>query len=532
MSTRESTDHQQDDLESISNLSHTTGSTLQPLPLDPNKAVKILEGFPDTLDKRALYDFSGLLDSVPPVAEHFEIVEKIGEGTFSSVYLAHIKGFPEQHYALKHLVPTSSPSRIENEIKCLQLLQGKENVVSLLTMLRHYDQVVLVMPYFMHDKFTDYLPSMTVVEARDYMSALFSALANVHSHHIIHRDIKPSNFLYNRERKKFQLVDFGLAQFEIGWEEQSFSQKLKQRNNLSRAERKERPLSNGTTLVPPHTYQRQLQHKMAAKSHKHIAPETAKAPVLQTRGDECALLHGQSEVCDHCMERANQVAPRAGTPGFRAPEVLFKCPKQTTAVDIWSAGVILLCLLSGKYPFFKAHDDLTALAQLIGLLGSKRCAEAAEACGKELSTSPEIPPCNMRTLCQSLRASLVNKDLCDTRPASSIDTRPPVVAPVLSDDNHMTCSKRLKLGVDDTPTKVNSYAPIVTQKCLMVDGHNCHGSSTAYPVQDGRSIAVTSWGEVPQSMYDLLHRCLDLDPSTRITASEALKHPFITDKLG
>ncbi len=28
--------------------------------------------------------------------------------------------------------------------------------------------------------------------------------------------------------------------------------------------------------------------------------------------------------------RVNQVAPRAGTPGFRSPEVLMKCPDQTT----------------------------------------------------------------------------------------------------------------------------------------------------------------------------------------------------------
>lgn len=38
MSTRESTDHQQDDAESISNLSHTTGSTLQLVALEPTKA--------------------------------------------------------------------------------------------------------------------------------------------------------------------------------------------------------------------------------------------------------------------------------------------------------------------------------------------------------------------------------------------------------------------------------------------------------------------------------------------------------------
>jgi cell division control protein 7 len=36
--------------------------------------------------------------------------------------------------------------------------------------------------------------------------------------------------------------------------------------------------------------------------------------------------------------------------------------------------------------------------------------------------------------------------------------------------------------------------------------------------------------KVPDSAYDLLERCLDLDPHKRITASQALKHSFFTLK--
>jgi len=45
-------------------------------------------------------------------------------GTFSSVYLATVKNGvrpqQRQQYALKHLIPTSHPSRIENELRCLR----------------------------------------------------------------------------------------------------------------------------------------------------------------------------------------------------------------------------------------------------------------------------------------------------------------------------------------------------------------------------------------------------------------------------
>lgn len=57
---------------------------------------------------------------MPRVKEEFEVLSKIGEGTFSSVYLAGLKGRVEVQFALKHLVPTSASSRIENELKCLQ----------------------------------------------------------------------------------------------------------------------------------------------------------------------------------------------------------------------------------------------------------------------------------------------------------------------------------------------------------------------------------------------------------------------------
>ena len=41
-------------------------------------------------------------------------------GTFSSVYLATWKKDSEVEVAIKHLVPTSSSTRVENEIYCLE----------------------------------------------------------------------------------------------------------------------------------------------------------------------------------------------------------------------------------------------------------------------------------------------------------------------------------------------------------------------------------------------------------------------------
>ena len=74
-------------------------------------------------------------------------------------------------------------------------------------------------------------------------------------------------------------------------------------------------------------------------------------------------------------------ASRAGTRGFRAPEVLFKFPDQTPSIDIWSIGIIFLTILTRQYPFFNSPDDLEAFLEIISLFGTKKISEAAKIYG-------------------------------------------------------------------------------------------------------------------------------------------------------
>lgn len=54
------------------------------------------------------------------------------------------------------------------------------------------------------------------------------------------------------------------------------------------------------------------------------------------------------------------------------------------AIDMWSAGIVFLSLLSGRYPFYKASDDLTALAQIMTIRGSRETMQAAKVFGMQL----------------------------------------------------------------------------------------------------------------------------------------------------
>merc|ERR1719270_2933079 len=98
--------------------------------------------------------------------------------------------------------------------ECMKAAGGHHNVIQLLGMWRVGGDVIMAMPHINHCKFIDLVASISLEEVKFYIANLLSALAHIHKLGIIHRDIKPSNFLYDRENKKFALVDFGLAQWE------------------------------------------------------------------------------------------------------------------------------------------------------------------------------------------------------------------------------------------------------------------------------------------------------------------------------
>ena len=97
-----------------------------------------------------------------------------------------------RYVALKKIYVTSSPLRIQNELELLHQLRGSRSVCPLITAFRHQDQVVAVLPFFLHTDFRIQYRTFLVRDMRHYFRSLFIALAFVHRHGILHRDIKPT----------------------------------------------------------------------------------------------------------------------------------------------------------------------------------------------------------------------------------------------------------------------------------------------------------------------------------------------------
>lgn len=233
-----------------------------------------------------------------------------------------------RYVAIKKIYVTSSPSRILNELDLLYDLRGCNSVCPLITAFRSTDQVVAVLPYFKHTDFREYFRNMTVPDMQIYFRSLFTALAAVHAKGIIHRDIKPTNFLYEPSKQRGVLVDFGLAERE-GWESRPCL------CNKSASHRRERIQGSVAAITGPST--------------------------------------GYPKNDSRPSRRAN----RAGTRGFRAPEVLLKCTDQQSKLDIWSAGVILLTILSRRFPFFNSADDVEAMIEIATIFGVRRMKQCA-----------------------------------------------------------------------------------------------------------------------------------------------------------
>jgi cell division control protein 7 len=289
--------------------------------------------------------------SAPTSAADFEVLETIGTGSFSHVvHAVHRRtGTP---VALKRIFWTNSPDRIVKEIKWLRSLDHP-NIVRLLAIFREADQATLVLNYVAHVPFRSLLPQLRGDALRRYMRGLLSALAHIHARRIIHRDVKPSNYLFDPATQSGCLIDFGLCEEDL-----------------------------------------------------YIEPQ--QQPDARAGDDAPDLQHPE-----RCQNRPRMLANRAGTRGFRAPEVLFLTWNQSAKIDVWGAGVILLSVLSHRYPFFKSPDDLTALVELSVVVGTARLRDAAWECGRRVRFPSECPGMDLRELCERANPYIAELGVAD-----------------------------------------------------------------------------------------------------------------------
>ncbi|KAI9266951.1 kinase-like domain-containing protein [Sporodiniella umbellata] len=199
---------------------------------------------------------------------------------------------------------------------------------------------------------------MSLLDLKHYISEMLIGLKCAHDRGIVHRDVKPGNFLYNRKTKMGYLGDFGLAQ-------------------------------RSTHL----------------EIHKPGQPITATDPIYTQPQD------GPAGYFIHDRRKYISV-DRSGTRSFRAPEIYLNSIRQTTAMDIWAVGVILISFLSNLYPYFDPEDSAAGIVELMTTFGVKQVHDFATFYGRNIKTNiPDMPedPIDMDGLCKQFNGETVKK---------------------------------------------------------------------------------------------------------------------------
>ncbi|CEP08861.1 hypothetical protein [Parasitella parasitica] len=311
------------------------------------------------MKKKSDAEIKTILENFPQLAQHYKLVERAGSGTFSRVYKAKnlLEDQADVNYvAIKLIFDISRPARVANEIRCLAALRSSPGVTPLINAFRHESLTFVVLPYIQFDHFDDFYRDMSADDVRSYISQLLIGLKSAHTKGLMHRDVKPGNFLYNFKTKQGYLADFGLATMS------------------------------------------------SVKNVNQTSTKSVNNSQYTQKGNQIGYYANDS--------RSPLQADRSGTKGFRAPEVLLRYRYQTSAIDIWAVGVILLTILTARYPIFEPEDDADGILELAHVFGMKKLKEFTEYYGRTIhSNIPTIPedPIDLVSFCREINRDRIDK---------------------------------------------------------------------------------------------------------------------------
>ncbi|XP_021765791.1 serine/threonine-protein kinase RIM15-like [Chenopodium quinoa] len=480
-----------------------------------------------------------------PAFKPYTVEAEEGSGGYGTVYRAR-RNSDGSVFAIKCPHENAHKHHLKNELRMLERFGGKNYVIKYECSLKSDSSDCFVLEHVEHDRPEVLRKEINIFQLQLYGYCMFKALVSLHKQGVFHRDIKPGNFLFSRKTLKGYLIDFNLAKdlnqkhgnieksqpcnvadnqqfpsahfnstspnkrkkilggksselFKAGAESganRSLETKALKKKDLGKfkgfedigrctsltsqgaegsgitstrdmtstrapsAERQRKPqplFSKGRKeLISLAQKAMQGPNLGAAKAPASNRKRVAASPGITDRKfihPTPAPIHssgiaipGAGSLKNRGEVKPVKDGPSAGTKGFRAPEVLLRSAHQGPKVDVWSAGVTLLYLISGRMPF---NGDLEQnMKDIVNMKGNEELWEVAKLHNREASFPAE---------------------LLDIRYLQSITIK----------DWFMTNTKR--------------------QDLLKV---------------------------IPDSLFDLLDKCLTVNPRLRITADEALNHEF------
>ncbi|XP_031670058.1 serine/threonine-protein kinase ULK3 isoform X11 [Oncorhynchus kisutch] len=161
----------------------------------------------------------------PPKLANFILTERLGSGTYATVYKAYRKGDNREVVAVKVVgKKTLNKVSMENLLTEIEILKTVRHphIVQLKDFQWDSENIYLILEWCSGGDLSRFIHSRRLLPervARLFLQQIACALQFLHNHNISHLDLKPQNILLNGSVLK--LADFGFASYMSPWDEQS-----------------------------------------------------------------------------------------------------------------------------------------------------------------------------------------------------------------------------------------------------------------------------------------------------------------------
>ncbi|XP_043536304.1 serine/threonine-protein kinase ULK3 isoform X3 [Chiloscyllium plagiosum] len=162
----------------------------------------------------------------PPKLEEFILTEKLGSGTYATVYKAYRKVNSREVVAIKCVSKKSlNKASVENLLTEIEILKTVRHphIVQLKDFQWDSENIYLIMEFCAGGDLSHFIRTRRALPegvARRFLQQLASALQYLHERNISHLDLKPQNILVSsRSTPHLKLADFGFAQHMSPWDE-------------------------------------------------------------------------------------------------------------------------------------------------------------------------------------------------------------------------------------------------------------------------------------------------------------------------
>uniref|UniRef100_A0A8C7FU02 Serine/threonine-protein kinase ULK3 n=1 Tax=Oncorhynchus kisutch TaxID=8019 RepID=A0A8C7FU02_ONCKI len=161
----------------------------------------------------------------PPKLADFILTERLGSGTYATVYKAYRKGDNREVVAVKVVgKKTLNKVSMENLLTEIEILKTVRHphIVQLNDFQWDSENIYLILEWCSGGDLSRFIHSRRLLPervARLFLQQIACALQYLHNHNISHLDLKPQNILLSGSVLK--LADFGFASYMSPWDEQS-----------------------------------------------------------------------------------------------------------------------------------------------------------------------------------------------------------------------------------------------------------------------------------------------------------------------